>query len=102
MLHLLQYQGFRCQALSPIQVPLGRPGFGTHHEYHLLNEPFPDVLVCLTTLRARLIPWFVLLFSVNAWVTLIEHSFHSAREKGSGVMAGGGVTVRSNLFRNLW
>ena len=95
MPHLLQYGGFSCQAPSPNQFPPRHPGFGTHRCYHRLNEPLPDVLVRLAPFWARQIPWFVLLFSRGAWVALIEHCPHSAREKDSGVMAGGCVTSSS-------
>ena len=95
MLHLQQCRGFRCQARSPNQFPPGQPGCGTHGYYRRLNEPFPDVLVRLAPFLARYIPWFVLLFSGGAWVALIEHCPHSAREKDTGVMAGGCSTSSS-------
>ena len=40
-------------------------------------------------------PLVVLLFSGGPWVALIEHCPHSAREKDSGMMAGGCVTSSS-------
>ena len=100
MPHLQQCPGFRCQAPSPNQFPPGCPGFGTHPCYRRLNEPFPDVLLRLAPFRARLIPRLVLLFSGGTGVALMEHCSHSAREKGSGMMAGGCVTSssRSCLF----
>ena len=53
MPHLQQCRGFRCQALSPNQLPRGRLGFGTNRCYRRLNKPFPDVLVRLAPFRAR-------------------------------------------------
>ena len=95
MPHLQQCRGLRCRAPSPNQFAPGRPGFGTHRCYRRLNEPFPDVLVHLPPSRTRQIPRFVILFSGGAWVALMEHCFHSAREKGSGMMAGSCVTSLS-------
>ena len=89
MMHLRLCRGFHCQAPAPNQFPLGRQCFATHRCYYPFNQLFNDVLVRLALFQTQYMPWFVPLFSGGAWVAIVEYCPHWAREKDSGVMAGG-------------